>query len=291
VKSMAPVDRLAATILEEAKAELQAVKLPPGYAFTFAGEEKEIDKARREMGGVFAISLAAIFLAIVLQFNSVPKALVVMATVPLGLIGAFAGIVLFQANMGFMAFLAVVSLAGVIVSHIIVLSDFIEGSLEHGMPLRQALGGYALAAIFIVVAGIWLPLVGVRLARIMLWSDSFVGTLLIAFATSMPELVTTLAALRIGAVDLALGNILGSNLFDLLIIALDDLAHLGGPIFRDVDSAHAVTGMIAAIMNCVVIAALLRPPRSRLIGTLSWAGLSLAVLYVLSAVAQSSLGP
>lgn len=160
-----------------------------------------------------------------------------------------------------------------------------------GMPLRQALGGYALAAMFIVVAGIWLPLVGVRLARIMLWSDSFVGTLLIAFATSMPELVTTLAALRIGAVDLALGNILGSNLFDLLIIALDDLAHLGGPIFRDVDAAHAATGLIAAIMNCVVIVALLRPPRSRLIGTLSWAGLSLAVLYVLSAVAQSSLGP
>lgn len=158
-----------------------------------------------------------------------------------------------------------------------------------GMSLRQALGGYALAAMFIVVAGIWLPLVGVQLARIMGWSDSFVGTLFIAFATSMPELVTTLASLRIGAVDLALGNILGSNLFDLLIVALDDVAYLGGPIFRDLSSAHASTALVAIAMTGVVIVALVRPPRARLLG-LTWAGLALAGLYVLSAVVQSSHG-
>lgn len=159
-----------------------------------------------------------------------------------------------------------------------------------GMSLRQALGGYALAAMFIVVAGIWLPLVGVQLARIMGWSDSFVGTLFIAFATSMPELVTTLAALRIGAIDLALGNILGSNLFDLLIIAIDDVAYLGGPIFRDLSSAHAATALIGAVMTAVVIVALVRPPRSRILGSLTWAGLVLSALYLLNAVAQSSHG-
>lgn len=139
IKSMAPVGQLAATILQQAQPELQAVQLPAGYSVSFAGEEKEINKARQQMGGVFAVSLAAIFFAIVLQFGSISKAMVVMATVPLGLIGAFSGIVLFQANMGFMAFLAIVSLAGVIVSHIIVLSDFIEEARAEGMPLRQAL--------------------------------------------------------------------------------------------------------------------------------------------------------
>ncbi|HVU25430.1 MAG TPA: efflux RND transporter permease subunit [Opitutus sp.] len=139
VKSMSPVGVLAASVLQAALPELKAVPLPEGYSLDFAGEEKEINKARREMGVVFAISLAAIFFAIVLQFNSVAKSFVVMATVPLGLIGAFTGIVLFRTNMGFMAFLAIVSLAGVIVSHIIVLSDFIEEARAEGMPLRQAL--------------------------------------------------------------------------------------------------------------------------------------------------------
>lgn len=162
--------------------------------------------------------------------------------------------------------------------------------ISEGMPLRRALGGYALAALFIVVAGIWLPLVGVQLARMMGWSDSFVGTLFVAFATSMPELVTTLASLRIGAVDLALGNILGSNLFDLLIVALDDVAYLKGPIFRDLSSAHGVTGVIATAMTLVVVIALIWPPRHRLLGTLSWAGVLLSALYVSSAVVQSSHG-
>ncbi|QTN21751.1 sodium:calcium antiporter [Rhizobacter sp. AJA081-3] len=155
-----------------------------------------------------------------------------------------------------------------------------------GMSLRKALGGYALAAMFIVVAGIWLPLVGVQLARLMGWSDSFVGTLFVALATSMPELATTLAALRIGAVDLALGNILGSNLFDLLIIAIDDVAYLKGPLFRDLSSAHVATGLIAAVMSSVVCVALLRPPRPRLSAALSWAGLSLLGLYLLNVSAQ-----
>jgi multidrug efflux pump subunit AcrB len=75
----------------------------------------------------------------VIQFNSVTKSLVVMLTIPLGLIGAFVGVTMFQAPMGFMALLGIVSLAGVIVSHIIVLSDFIEEARAEGMELKQAL--------------------------------------------------------------------------------------------------------------------------------------------------------
>jgi multidrug efflux pump subunit AcrB len=85
------------------------------------------------------ISLALITLAMVIQFNSVVKSLVVMLTVPLGLIGALIGLTLFHAPLGFMAMLAVVSLAGVIVSHIIVLSDAIEEARGNGVELKEAL--------------------------------------------------------------------------------------------------------------------------------------------------------
>jgi len=139
IRSLAPVGVLPATVLANARAELDQIPLPEGYTAGLAGEAKELHKTQTEMTAVFGISLAAIFLAIVVQFGSVMKSFVVMATVPLGAIGAFAGIVLFRTNLGFMAFLAIVSLAGVIVSHIIVLSDFIEEARAGGMPLRQAL--------------------------------------------------------------------------------------------------------------------------------------------------------
>lgn len=159
------------------------------------------------------------------------------------------------------------------------------------LSLRQALTGYTMAAAFIVMAGVWLPFVGVQLARMMGWSDSLVGTLFIAFATSMPELVTTLVSLRIGAVDLALGNILGSNLFDLLIVALDDIAYLRGPIYPHLSSAHLATAVMAVAMTLVVMAALVRPPRTRLLGSLSWAGVALAALYLVSVLALSTHTP
>lgn len=159
-------------------------------------------------------------------------------------------------------------------------------AMATAMGLRQALGGYASAAIVIVVAGIWLPLVGVQLARIMGWSDSFVGTLFIALATSTPELATTLAAVRMGAIDLALGSILGSNLFDLLIVALDDIAYVPGSIFQGVSTVHAVSVLCAALMNVAVIVALLRRPAGRVLRAMSWAGMALAALYLLNAIVQ-----
>ncbi len=139
VKCYSPVGILPAAVLAKVKGEISGIPLPEGYRLEFAGEDKELAKTRSEMGVVFIVSLSAIFLAIVMQFGSVPKSLTVMITVPLGIIGSFAGIIAFQTNFGFMALLGLVSLAGLVVSHIIVLSDYIEEARAEGMPLRQAL--------------------------------------------------------------------------------------------------------------------------------------------------------
>ena len=112
--------------------------LPPGYHLEYGGEAREMTQSRGEMGRVMLVPLALIMLAMVLQFHSPAKSLVVMLTVPLGRIGAIA-VALFHAPLGFMAMLAIVSLAGVIVSHIIVLSDFIGEARASGMELKAAL--------------------------------------------------------------------------------------------------------------------------------------------------------
>jgi multidrug efflux pump subunit AcrB len=139
VNSYVPAGELSSAVLARANAGLAAIKLPPGYRLDIAGEQKELQKGQAEMGSVIGISLALIALVMVLQFNSVPKALVVLLTIPLGLIGAFTGLAVTHSPLGFMALLGIVSLAGVIVSHIIVLSDFIEEARAGGMPLEAAL--------------------------------------------------------------------------------------------------------------------------------------------------------
>jgi cation:H+ antiporter len=154
------------------------------------------------------------------------------------------------------------------------------------MTLKAALMGYGVASVVIVGAGIWLPFISVKLAQVMGWSHSFVGTLFVAFATSVPELATTWGAVRIGAIDMAIGNLLGSNLFDVLILALDDFAYLKGSIYAGVSPVHAVSAITACLMSGAVIVALAYRPVSRVWHTASWASLALLALYLLNAVVQ-----
>lgn len=155
-----------------------------------------------------------------------------------------------------------------------------------GLTLKAALMGYGVASAVIVGAGIWLPLISVELARVMGWSHSFVGTLFVAFATTVPELATTWGALRIGAIDMAIGNLLGSNLFDVLILAIDDFAYLPGSIYAHVSPVHAVSAISASLMSGVVIVALAYRPVSRAWHIASWASISLLILYLLNAAIQ-----
>lgn len=161
---------------------------------------------------------------------------------------------------------------------------------DPGMTLRQAAGRYLVAASIVVAAGIWLPFVGVEIAQQMGWQTTFVGTLLIAATTSVPELVVSISALRIGAVDMAISNLLGSNLFDVLIIAIDDIAYTKGPLLSSVSTAHAVTAFTGVIMSGIFIVALLFKPDSRIRGTISWISLSLLMAYLFSAYASFLIG-
>jgi multidrug efflux pump subunit AcrB len=91
------------------------------------------------MAIVMMISIVMIFLALVFQFKHAIKPFIVFAAIPYGVVGAVAALWLMQMPFGFMAFLGIASLIGVIVSHIIVLFDFIEEKHEEGEPLVEAL--------------------------------------------------------------------------------------------------------------------------------------------------------
>ncbi len=113
--------------------------LPPGYRLSVGGEREQRLKGFRDLSVVMAVSVLAIFLALVVQFKHAIKPLLVFSAIPFGMVGAFAALAIMDAPFGFIAFLGVASLIGVIVSHVIVLFDFVEEKREEGEPLREAL--------------------------------------------------------------------------------------------------------------------------------------------------------
>jgi cation:H+ antiporter len=150
------------------------------------------------------------------------------------------------------------------------------------LTLRQATIRYGAAALVVIAVGTWLPIVGNQIADAMGWKHSFVGTLLIAFATSVPEIVVTLAALRLGALNMAIGNLLGSNLFNILIVPIVDVIYIKGPILSHVSAVNAVSALSAMIMTGVFIIGLFNRSTKRLYRTVGWVSLSLFCLYLLN---------
>jgi cation:H+ antiporter len=151
------------------------------------------------------------------------------------------------------------------------------------LTLSQAIARYSLAALVVVGAGTWLPFIGRDIAGLYNWHASFVGTLFIAAATSLPELAVTLSAMRLGALDMAIANLLGSNLFNLLILAIDDAFYLNGPLLSHVSATHAVSVMSALAMTGAVIVGLLYRPPGRLFRTVGWISILLLLVYMLNA--------
>jgi multidrug efflux pump subunit AcrB len=132
---------LPSQVLQEARPQLAvfASMLPPGYKMEIGGEEEKQVEGFQELLLVLGISVAAIYLALVFQFKNAIKPCIVFAAIPYGMVGALVALWVMGAPFGFMAFLGIVSLVGVIVSHIIVLFDFIEKAHERGEALHEAL--------------------------------------------------------------------------------------------------------------------------------------------------------
>ncbi len=162
-----------------------------------------------------------------------------------------------------------------------------ESSSYGGIPLKVVYLRFALAAVAVIGAGIWLSFVGDEISTTYNWSASFVGSLFLAITTSLPELVVTITAVRLGAIDMAVADILGANMLDILGITLADIFYTGGPILFQprslVSGVHITTALIAAAMTIVVILGLRFQQRRKTFILVSWYGLLLIGFYVFGA--------
>lgn len=150
---------------------------------------------------------------------------------------------------------------------------------KHIKP-KQAYLTFALLSVAIVVLGVWLASLGERVAAVTGLGQSFVGALLLAAATSLPEAVASIAAIRLNAVDLAVSNIFGSNICNLAILGIFDLVYFRGDFWANVNQVHIFTAVVAMVMTSVAIVGLIyRAARPRRL-YITWDGMALIALYV-----------
>jgi multidrug efflux pump subunit AcrB len=132
---------LASEVLDPMIPKLQEFQknLPPGYQLRIGGERAKQLDGFANLKIVLLVSFIGIYLALLVQFNNAVKPILVFAAAPYGVIGSLIALAIMHTPFGFMAFLGIASLIGVIVSHVIVLFDFIEEMHAKGEPLTQAL--------------------------------------------------------------------------------------------------------------------------------------------------------
>ena len=135
---------------------------------------------------------------------------------------------------------------------------------ESPTTLRRALVMFAVGALILLVAAPTFARAARGIAEATGLGATFIGTWLVGFSTSLPELVTSLAAVRMRAYDLAVGNLFGSNAFNMAVFPLLDAVSPTGPLFGAIAATHAISALVAIGLMGLALAALVYRARGRL---------------------------
>lgn len=156
--------------------------------------------------------------------------------------------------------------------------------------LRGDLARFGIAAAVILISAPLLVIAANGIAEESGLGETFVGASFLAFSTSLPELATAVAAVRIGAFDLAVGSLLGSNAFNMAIIFIVDLFYLDGPILVDVAPVEAFVGVSAVLLMAIVVAGIIHGARTRASRLEPGSGMTVTVYLILMYMIWSAGG-
>jgi cation:H+ antiporter len=149
--------------------------------------------------------------------------------------------------------------------------------------LARSVTIFVLNSILIVGSACYLPALGEEIAKTTGWGESFIGSSFIAITTSLPEITVSVAAARMGAFDMAVANLLGSNLFNIVILAATDMCYLKGPLLRSVSEINTLPALTVLIaMGIVVIGLTYRSGKK--FWLLAGDAIAIAFVYILATV-------
>lgn len=164
-----------------------------------------------------------------------------------------------------------------------------ETSSRDRSGLKHTIGLYVFHAAVVVIAALFLPEFAETIAVETGLSESFIGTLFLAASTSLPEIAVSFAAVRLGSLDMATGNLLGSNLFNILILAINDMFYAHGHILKDASDNHLVSVFFVIMMTSIAIVGLTyRVNHKRFL--LAWDTFLILIAYIINIILLYSLG-
>ncbi|HSJ38227.1 MAG TPA: sodium:calcium antiporter [Planococcus sp. (in: firmicutes)] len=149
--------------------------------------------------------------------------------------------------------------------------------INEGISAKAAIFRFILAALVILAAGTALSITGDQIAVITGIGSSFIGSFLIAAATSLPEAISVFVALRLSNINMAIGAVLGSNIFNMIILAISDPVYTAGPILTDVSGSHMIIASGVFLMTVLALYSLMR---KRSVSRLSYAVPPLLILAI-----------
>jgi outer membrane protein TolC/preprotein translocase subunit SecF len=173
VRSFVKKGYYASRLLDTVAPKIAKIKLPPGYRIYYGGERFNQEDNMPHLLAALGISLVAIFLVLLLQFRNVSEPLVVMSSIPLSLLGAAFGLLVTHNPFGFMAFIGLISVCGIVVRNAIILIDYINEKIAEGHTLEQAAteaGQRRLRPIFLTTMAAAVGVTPMILSRSALWS-------------------------------------------------------------------------------------------------------------------------
>ncbi|MGQ9571199.1 MAG: sodium:calcium antiporter [Thermodesulfovibrionales bacterium] len=165
------------------------------------------------------------------------------------------------------------------------ISAFVKGKAVElrykEVPTKKAIVNYCINATIVIIAATFLPTIGEGIADTTGLGQTFVGNIFIAISTSLPEVVVSISAVKMDAVDLAIGNLFGSNIFNILILVIDDIFFIRGPILSFTNQNHIISALSAIIMTAIAIIGLIyRAEKKKLF--LAWDSIGISLVYIVN---------
>lgn len=144
--------------------------------------------------------------------------------------------------------------------------------------MKKVVTGFIITAVLVAISGYFLARTGIAITERTGLSESFVGGLLTAFATSTPELIVSIAAVRQGALTMAVSNIVGGNSFEVLIVALADFLYLDGSIYQAITGHQAFIIVLTLSLMVVLLMGLLHR-QEKGIARIGWESALIILLF------------
>ena len=147
------------------------------------------------------------------------------------------------------------------------------------IPTRRIVIFFILHSVVIVLAAAYLPAIGANIAVATGLGETFVGSIFMAMTSSLPEFVVCIAAIRMKAVDLAIGNLFGSNLFNVFILGIDDVFFIAGPLLSFASPNHIFSALSAIVMTAISIVGLTYKAGKKNL-PLAWDSIAMTLVFV-----------